>query len=293
MVTREQLRALDFSLWLGSGKAAAGILHCNQSTVSRQCRTVIRRLGLSPGGPPRSAEISREHPAGWGEELLALERQVHQMSRFQRAGELRLHAYLWTSLLHLQAVAPGWVQPPWNLDVSSTDALALLEHRVIDAFLAPAPACPPPEDSRFAVIPLYALPLEVLSCGAGSLPEEHGLAAAEVARELPLHHLPFVPPAARRCSLDLDAVLFGAVDGTVVGEGYRCYGNALSRLLVPELGRLDLETGILFEESLVVLQDHADRRPVRDLVAALHRQLRTLQDHHRLELDLRCGAATP
>ena len=36
VIPLEQLAALDLSLWLGTGKAAAEQLHTNQSTVSRQ-----------------------------------------------------------------------------------------------------------------------------------------------------------------------------------------------------------------------------------------------------------------
>jgi len=61
MLSLDQLAALDLTLWLGSGAAAAEVLDVNPSTVSRQQAAVLRLLGLRlirrPDGPRLKGDL--------------------------------------------------------------------------------------------------------------------------------------------------------------------------------------------------------------------------------------------
>lgn len=286
MVSLEQLQALDVYQWLGSGGLAARVLQCHQSTISRQCLAVTRTFGLRAAARRRSAQ-----GAGWGVELLALERQVHQCSRFGRRRMLRLHSYRWSSGYSQAIAAAGWITPPPEADATRPDPLALLTDRVVDAALLPGPACPDPADRRFRVLPLYTTPLQLLVPASSGLHRERGLSASDVARAACLGRLPFVPVLARRCSQQLDGALFGAAPAATDRPGavtptVRCYGNALTRLLLPELRPLDLDLGVTYREVVVVLEEHGDAAAVQDLLQALQRGLLHLWDRQHVAVDL-------
>lgn len=86
VVGLDQLAALDLSLWMGSGAAAAGLLGVNQSTVSRQQRSALGLLGVSVVSSRGEVRLRGDL------ELLWAEREVHQMARLRGFAPLRIDA---------------------------------------------------------------------------------------------------------------------------------------------------------------------------------------------------------
>lgn len=160
MIGIEELDALDLTIWLGRGAAAASRLGCTQSTISRrsnQCLQVFDlRLHRDDEGWPRV----REH------DLLLLERQVHQLHRLRRGSGLRLDASLLAAPLLAEGTPCGWI-------CGGMDALGwrrpmrLLEERVLDAWITAmgqelATVC----QTTMLCIPLLITPLQ-LACSSG------------------------------------------------------------------------------------------------------------------------------
>lgn len=106
MIEANDLELFDLCQWLGNGYLAAGLGHCNQSTVSR---TIKRVLGCLAGidGLDSSALIQ---PGS--SNLLTMERHVHQLYRFIKQARLRLHTTHWTNRIIRAKLPQPWIVNP-------------------------------------------------------------------------------------------------------------------------------------------------------------------------------------
>ncbi|MCH9714084.1 MAG: hypothetical protein K0U63_05995 [Cyanobacteria bacterium] len=132
MVSVDLLEALDALLWLRTGHRAAEFLQCTQSTISRKSR---RCLDIFQVDTQRQA-------AEWqligDQELINLERLVHQQVRWQSGGTLRLDGQHWCSHLIDHSRLGPWACG--NLNYYNYERpRQLLLCGVIDAWLTSAP----------------------------------------------------------------------------------------------------------------------------------------------------------
>ena len=106
MVEEENLEALDFMLWMAGSDRASALTFTNQSTVIRRARHVLSVFGT---------DIVR-NPLGWylrgSEELLKMERAVHQQFRFRGRKCLRLHVPYWSHKVVQRKLPQGWICNP-------------------------------------------------------------------------------------------------------------------------------------------------------------------------------------
>ena len=131
MVSQEDLEALDLLIWLSNGNEVANKIHCNQSTISRRYAYVCKKFKIEF---ERSREKISIKPSPL-DDLLKLERQVHQGLRLHESCRLRVDlseldddTEEWSAKL----TAKGWIIGKFkepNIDKLET----LLNERIIDA----------------------------------------------------------------------------------------------------------------------------------------------------------------
>lgn len=284
LVTPEELSALDHLQWLRTGAAAARAMRCSQPTVSRRVSEVLSRFGCSlrrQGGEWR-IEGYRE--------LLAMQRQVHQIWRLQGGEPLRLEATYWSGPSLATPPPPGWSTGLFDLP-GKTIPLQLLRERVIDAWIAGyLPDLPAPDDPEFRVIELCHMPCQLQADRHHPLARETGITSEDLARfpslALPEGWFPQLEQRLRSQHLwNTPSVQFRRYDessweGLTADAATLCYGNALNLVLHPELVQLDWSIGHIGGEALVVHRDLAERGPILLLLEQLRRRVRRLSQHH-------------
>ena len=105
MLSPDKLAAPDLSLWLRSGEEAAQRLAISQPTVSRRVRQSLELFELKLLKREQEWEL-RGSPTKL--QLLAMERHVHQTSRWLDQGALRIEGTYWSGPLLLRPEPPGW-----------------------------------------------------------------------------------------------------------------------------------------------------------------------------------------
>jgi DNA-binding transcriptional LysR family regulator len=132
VVSVDLLEALDALLWLRTGHRAAEFLQCTQSTISRKSRRCLDIFQVE----------TQRQAAEWqligDQELINLERLVHQQVRWQSGGTLRLDGQHWCSHLIDHSRLGPWAGGNFNY-FNYERPLELLLHGVIDAWLTSAP----------------------------------------------------------------------------------------------------------------------------------------------------------
>ncbi len=189
MVTKEQLCALDLTVWLGSTNQAANVAYTNQSTISRRKQRVLKQFGIQM---KRSGSML----AVCGDlQLLDLERQVHQLARLKHRKGLRIQAPFWLQKNIELDLPEGWTMNPVRDDFSCTDPVTLLREHVLDACLA-TPTQLPHERDDLIVLELHQRPIEL------NLLNKDGLSQNELKdhfrwslenNNLELKQMPFLP----------------------------------------------------------------------------------------------------
>jgi DNA-binding transcriptional LysR family regulator len=272
MLTLHQLAALDLTLWMGSGAAAASVLGVNQSTVSRQQAAVLRLLGLRL--IRRSGAIGLKGDL----ELLRAERQVQQLARLKGLAPLRIDANFASGPWFLNPVPDGWISGRFDLP-GLQRPLELLRERVLDAWVCSyQPDLPAADDPHWWVVDLLQAPLQLLASA------DHPLAAVRQLRQSDLERFP---------SLALPAGWFPHTESHLRGQGLwrhavqfqrydpddwegrsrdgvtLLYGTSLTETLYPCTTRLDWDLQLISGDALVVRRDLADQPAIQQLVAVL------------------------
>jgi DNA-binding transcriptional LysR family regulator len=279
VIPREQLAALDLSLWLGTGKAAAQHLHTNQSTVSRQLRAVLHSLDL------RLVRRNGQRRLVGDLELLAAERWVHQLARLKGKAPLRVEGTYASGPWFLEQPLEGWMHGTFLLPGRDLP-LELLRERVIDAWLASyQPDLPDPDDPQWWVLDLVREPVRLLAA------PDHPLAGVRRPSADDLRRFP---------SLALPPGWFPRTEAILRGQGLwqqevpmsrydpadwegRCgdgvtltYGQSLTEALQPGTVRLDWDLGLISGEALVVRRDLIDWPPIQKRAAERRRRARAV-----------------
>jgi hypothetical protein len=277
------LDALDLMLWLQSGVEAARVSDCVPSTIVRRVEQALKTFDLK----------LRRSRSGWSVrgnlQLISLEREIHQLYRFQGGGSLRLHLPRWTQQLLNQELPSPWLCPLTTEPTPCGDPLTLLRQRVIDAcVLTPTqwPGGGAADSDAGATEDLLAIELfssQVLLYGSSNdpaqpLPEDvldacrQGRAHLQVPEFLPL---PCQAMVRERLS-----ALTGSEPEAVPTAAVRRSQTVDVTFLTPEMATLMPELQALavpyewnYTERLVVLREHGERAAIQELRQFLQRSL--------------------
>jgi DNA-binding transcriptional LysR family regulator len=279
VIELDQLAALDCALWLGSGTAAAQLLHVNQSTVSRQVRSVLDLMDLE--WAPQQG-----FPQVWGNSsLLQAERQVHQVARLKGFAPLRIAANYASGPWFLQDLPEGWVTGSFDLP-GKERPLQLLRDRVIDAWLCNyQPDLPDPDHPEWWVLDLLQEPLQLLAAPDHPLAGERRPSQGDLERfpslALPSGWFPRTEACLRERGLWRAVVEIHRYD-PASWEG-RCsdgvtlsYGQSLTEVLQPVTVRLDVDLGLVAGDALVVRRDLISRPAIQQLAELLLARARVI-----------------
>lgn len=262
MVEEENLEALDFMLWMAGSHRAAALTHTNQSTVIRRARHVLSIFG---------SDITRS-PLGWhnrgSEELLRMERVIHQQFRFRGRKPLRLHVPFWSHRTVQGRLPKGWLLNGADPSHTCENPLDLLRDHVIDAcILTPTQL----EDAAGDLlrIELYqsSIDLTVFQPDSADPPPPRQTGCEELLEEgrpLTLQQFGFLPRSCRRAS----RLWFQKMAAAAAEEASPGAAVADSRLrvafLTPEMRRtvttpfvVDHSHPRSYREHLVILREHA------------------------------------
>jgi DNA-binding transcriptional LysR family regulator len=272
MISLDLLAALDLSLWLGSGAAAAEVLHVNQSTVSRQQAAVLRLLGLRLIRRPDGARLKGDL------ELLQAERVVQQLARLKGFAPLRIDANFASGPWFLGTVPEGWITGRFELP-GLHRPLALLRERVLDAWVCSyQPDLPAADDPDWWVLDLLQAPLQLLASPQHPLVGERRLNQTDLERfpslALPAGWFPRTEAHLGQQGLWRESVEFHRYDpadweGRSHDGVTLLYGNTLSEALMPCTSRLDWNLNLICGDALVVRRDLAHQPAIQQLAEVL------------------------
>jgi hypothetical protein len=93
LVSLDTLACLDSLIWLQTGKEVAKRFAYNQSNVSRQQKNCCEVFGIT------LAKKDKEWVINQPNDLIRMERLVHQQARFQGMRSLRMEATYWSASL--------------------------------------------------------------------------------------------------------------------------------------------------------------------------------------------------
>ena len=243
MLEVEALRTADAYEWLGTGISASEYLKIHQTTISR----VVKQVNI--------AKI--ELVAIGAQDLLIVERKIHQTLRFKQGRHLRLHLYQWTNKIIHKEIPDNWEVNPIRTSATKAPAIQLLEKRVIDAICAPYPLIANVSEQNFSIIPLYSSFLQLLSNNGAAITRERGLSKADIASQSKLEKLDFVPAEASVCSENMDAEMFTAnhPKERQIELQKRYWGTPLTTFSLNMLQPIPYKPICPYAEYLVVLKE--------------------------------------
>ncbi|QVL54149.1 MAG: LysR family transcriptional regulator [Cyanobium sp. M30B3] len=272
MFSLDQLAALDLTLWMGTGAAAAQQLGVNQSTVSRQQAAVLRLLGLRLVRRPGALGLKGDL------ELLRAERVVQQLARLKGLAPLRVDANYASGPWLLNPVPNGWISGRFDLP-GLQRPLELLRERVLDAWVCSyQPDLPSGDDPEWWVLDLLEAPLQLLASPDHPLAAERQLRQSDLERfpslALPAGWFPRTETHLRQQGLWRQEVHFQRYDqddweGRSRDGVTLLYGNSLTERLMPCTIRLDWDLQLISGDALVVRRDVADQPAIQQLAACL------------------------
>lgn len=279
MVTKDQLDALDLVVWLGTTQQAAQRLGCNQATVSRWVSACLPPLSL------RMRRVGGTHLLSGDLDLLALERQIHQLLRLRRQEDLRLEATHCTAHLLQYPPLQGWILG--SFDHHGVHRMhELLRARVVDAWISSDGFdLPADDDPELLAIPLSRWPAWLLASLNHPLAGETGVTASDLDRFPVLEFPPSIYPRMAGALADLG---FGASHQRLhrydrgswnmqtADQVTLSFGSAVSALGQGAQARIAWNVGLMSGESLVVRRDVAGEGAVALLVQQLGRRLEAL-----------------
>lgn len=277
MVTLECLDAFDHLIWLRTGARAAEAMGCNQSTISRHSKRCQQVFDIK----------LKRHAAEWtvagDTALLAAERRLHQTYRWEMDLPLRFEAQHWMRDFYAAWQPDGWLKGNLNY-LEYERPLALLQQRIIDAWLCGAPDLP--DDPELTCLPLFEMPMRLVARHDHPLLRRPApLDLAEVASYplLPLPSLAFPVFQARVQALGLalppaaGQPQAGGSEAEAQTYQERMLGIA-SALTLPLYGPdyrvLPVEIPIQFGDVLVVHSQFFGHRRCQQLIEALLAHIR-------------------
>ena len=283
MVDLDTLASLDGLLWLQTGEEVARRFELSQSSVSRNARRCIALFEL------RLQKLEGEWDLSANDPILAAERRVHQLARWQQRRHLRLEATYWSGPLLATPAPDGWMAGRNNI-VGISRNLELLRQRIIDAWLTGLPDVPDADDPDFISLPLSTMPVHCVVQADHPLLRQPQLGFEDLAAypslALPPGAYPRVEAALRRLGLWTSPVRMQRYDqsrweGKTEAELTIGYATALSLMVAGQgMQRLPLQLPISSGDALVVRREFADSDRLRQLQHTLLERLRPLAALH-------------
>lgn len=283
MVDQDCLAALDALLWLRTGDEVVRRFGFSEAAVSRRSRRCLELFDLELQRIDGEWCTVGQHP------LLPLEREIHQLARWQGLRPLRLEATYWSGPLLCTPPPPGWMLGLSNI-VGMTRNLQLLRERIVDAFVAGLPDRPPAGDPDLSVIVLSDMPVFFVVRPDHPLADRTSLSLADIAQyptlALPEGAYPLVEQALRAIGLWNDPVRMGRYrrerwEGKAEADLCIGYGTPLSMAISGgHLVRLPLELPFRSGDALVVRRTFANHPRLQALRDHLLARLRDLAVQH-------------
>lgn len=279
MLDIPSLDALDLTVWYEGGYEVARASGCVPSTVLRRVRHALKTFDL---------RLQRSR-SGWqllgDQELIAMERRIHQLHRLRGGGPPRLHLPAWTQRLLAGRLPPGWLCNPCNGRPACGNPLRLLRERVIDACvltptqLSAAPEAAGADLALLDCLPLYSSAIELYGSSddpALPLPRQPLQACLEGRMRLQLPW--FLPFSCQRSVRHRFQGLLGAggdapLPPRTTAPWSATFLTAEMALLLPGLRRLEQRNDWPYSETLVVLRDTCQHAAIRRLRPWLQEQL--------------------
>jgi hypothetical protein len=263
MLDLETLRISDIYHWFGRGEEAGAHIGCDQSTISRNAKKVrmLKSNLISIGG----------------EDLINMEREVHQNYRFKKGTNLRLHTYKWTNYLIGGSISDDWEINPLSVSATKTPGLGLLKERIIDAICAPYPLVANTDRNIFTAIKLYSTHLQLFAHKDAVLANERNLSTTDINAATRLGRLNYVPTEASECSTAIDAQIFNCKGEQQVNKVYdsRYWGTPLTPIISKDLQPVTYNPICPYAEYLVVLKEWEEHPLVAKLKETIGKSLIT------------------
>ena len=152
MVDLDALTALDALQWLRTCEEVSKRFGLSQATVSRQSRKCLDLFGLD------FQRSEGEWNTVGDSTILALERCVHQVARWQGRRPLRLEATYWSGPLLCTPVPDSWILGLADI-VGVPRNFQLVRERIVDVCLTGLPDVPSAGDPELTSIALSKMPV--------------------------------------------------------------------------------------------------------------------------------------
>lgn len=156
LVDFETLNSLDILIWMRTGREASKIAKLDQATISRNARKCCDAFNLN------LEKENGEYKCAGDLNLLNYERRIHQLYRWQHDLPLRLDAIACSGRTYLSSPVENFITGNHDF-VAVEQPLQLLRDSVIDAWIAPYPDCPDPEDPELFSFPLCFFPCHLVA----------------------------------------------------------------------------------------------------------------------------------
>ena len=283
MVDLDALTALDALQWLRTGDDVYKRFGLSQATVSRQSRKCLDLFGLE------LQRIDGEWNTFGDPTILALERCVHQVARWQGRRPLRLEATYWSGPLLCTPVPETWILGLANI-VGVARNFQLVRERIIDACLSGLPDCPPADDPELTSIALSKMPVFFVVSPGHPLVNQAQLSFADIAHYptlgLPAGSYPQVEACLKKLGLWNDYVRMSRYrremwEGKTEVELTIGYATSLSmEVSGGGLVKLPLELPFSSGEVLVCHRNFVDHPRLLALQALLLTRLGCLAERH-------------
>lgn len=156
MISLDELEALDLALWLRTGQAAGQAMHCNQSTVSRRIRRVLEAFNGKICRDDRGFYVQSEC-----DDLLIMERQIHQLHRLGSNGRIRINLPAWSHRQILDLLGEYEICSNPEENFCCDNPLELLRSHVIDACVVTPTQVLGESSDDLVQIDLYSVPIHL------------------------------------------------------------------------------------------------------------------------------------
>jgi len=275
----EQLESFDSLLWYRGGSAAAAACRCDESSITRRVKQVLRLGGLALTRGQEFEVYGDLYP-------LRLERSVHQYLRFKGNRPLRIEIGNLISS-EIRGAIPGvWQFGSGDYRPSSVMS-GFLRERVIDAWITSVQLDLESLDDLIA-LPLWSSPLTLF------VHPSHPLASLKSfskhilrsfpSLELPDYFCPTLSNKLKRIGLSRGTTLRRFDKGSLLEAASDCktivYGSCLTNIDSSELTPIAFDTGIDLVSNLVMRSDVSDTQAFSSILASLTELAQALQSRH-------------
>ena len=278
LISIEDLKCLDYQIWLRSGEQCARRLFTAQSTVSRRNAETLKTLGIN---------LKRDNFGEWITEgdskLIEMERRIHQLYRFCDNNEkLRLEATFWAGPTLATPVPEGWVNGVWD-HAGMTRPLHLIREGIIDAWIASyQPDLPKGDNPDFAVIDLCTTPVKLVANKHHPLAKKKGICKQDLeafpSLSLPEGWFPRTEEKLQSHGLWSSGARMKKYkkelwDGKTEDQSTLSYATCLGLEVMEDLTILDYDLNLTSGESLVMKKSFAEHTQIQSLLLCLKKRI--------------------